>query len=97
MLKYGKCVIDVPIKPIPYLFITECLNPYYLFQLFSIGLWIYEEYLYYAYCIIFLSVLSTAVTLYDTVMNLRTIRKIAYYSCPINAVRGKGEDSLKAV
>jgi hypothetical protein len=31
LLKYGKCVIDVPIKPIPLLFVTECLNPYYLF------------------------------------------------------------------
>jgi hypothetical protein len=29
--KYGKCEINVPIKPIPILLVTEILNPFYLF------------------------------------------------------------------
>jgi hypothetical protein len=31
LLKYGNCSIDVPIKPIPVLLVTEVLNPFYVF------------------------------------------------------------------
>ena len=31
LIKYGKSVIDVPVKSIPLLLITEVLNPFYIF------------------------------------------------------------------
>lgn len=31
LLKYGPCTINVPIKPIPVLLVTEILNPFYIF------------------------------------------------------------------
>jgi cation-transporting ATPase 13A2 len=96
-MKYGKCVIDVPIKPIPVLLLTEILNPYYVFLFFTIALWFYEQYYFYVVCIIILSFLSSTVTLIDTVRNLRNIKRIAYFSCPINVMRSGDEFNLTKI
>ena len=95
LIKYGKSVIDVPIKSIPALIITEILNPFYLFQIFSICLWMYELYFYYAPCVIILSVMSIIMTLVDTIHNLKKIKRIAYISYPIIVKRPLENESDK--
>jgi cation-transporting ATPase 13A2 len=70
LLRYGRCTIHVPIQPIPILLVTEIMNPFYIFQIFSVIVWFIEDYDAYCYCIIFLSLLSTTVTLIETVSNL---------------------------
>lgn len=42
----------------------QVLNPFYIFQLFSVILWSSEEYYYYAAAIVFMSVISIATSLY---------------------------------
>ncbi|XP_022610615.1 probable cation-transporting ATPase 13A3 [Seriola dumerili] len=46
------------------LLIKEVLNPFYIFQLFSVILWSAEDYYYYATAIVFMSVISIATSLY---------------------------------
>ncbi|XP_071349000.1 polyamine-transporting ATPase 13A3-like isoform X2 [Trachinotus anak] len=46
------------------LLIKEVLNPFYVFQLFSVILWSAEDYYYYATAIVFMSVISIATSLY---------------------------------
>uniref|UniRef100_A0A8C7EYV6 Polyamine-transporting ATPase 13A3 n=1 Tax=Oncorhynchus kisutch TaxID=8019 RepID=A0A8C7EYV6_ONCKI len=46
------------------LLIKEVLNPFYIFQLFSVILWSADEYYYYAAAIVFMSVISIATSLY---------------------------------
>ncbi|KAK0138247.1 putative cation-transporting ATPase 13A3 [Merluccius polli] len=46
------------------LLIKEVLNPFYIFQLFSVILWSFEDYYYYATAIVFMSVISIATSLY---------------------------------
>ncbi|XP_057594861.1 probable cation-transporting ATPase 13A4 [Hippopotamus amphibius kiboko] len=61
----GPNTIDVEITPIWKLLIKEVLNPFYVFQLFSVCLWFSEDYKEYAVAIIIMSILSIALTVYD--------------------------------
>ncbi|XP_054441113.1 probable cation-transporting ATPase 13A4 [Pteronotus mesoamericanus] len=61
----GPNSIDVEITPIWKLLIKEVLNPFYVFQLFSVCLWFSEDYKEYAFAIIIMSVISIALTVYD--------------------------------
>ena len=61
---YGANNIDVPVKSYQVLFIEEILHPFYIFQILSIALWMYEKYFYYAgdpvyhYCMVTLSTIT---------------------------------------
>lgn len=48
----------------------QVLNPFYIFQLFSVILWSADEYYYYAVAIVLMSVISIATSLY-------TIKKVS--------------------
>nr|XP_013815067.1 PREDICTED: probable cation-transporting ATPase 13A4 isoform X1 [Apteryx mantelli mantelli] len=61
----GPNTIDVPVIPIWKLLIKEVLNPFYVFQLFSVCLWFAEDYMEYAIAIIIMSLLSISLTVYD--------------------------------
>ncbi|KAF4020877.1 hypothetical protein G4228_012716 [Cervus hanglu yarkandensis] len=61
----GPNTIDVEIAPIWKLLIKEVLNPFYVFQLFSVCLWFSEDYKEYAFAIIIMSIISVALTVYD--------------------------------
>ncbi|KAM6258230.1 putative cation-transporting ATPase 13A4 [Porphyrio hochstetteri] len=61
----GPNTIDVPVIPIWKLLIKEVLNPFYVFQLFSVCLWFAEDYMEYAVAIIIMSLLSIFLTVYD--------------------------------
>ena len=58
MVKYGPCNIEVPVKGIPELLMSEILNPFYLFQIFSMVLWFWDGYRLYAGCIMIISFTS---------------------------------------
>ncbi|CAH1276951.1 ATP13A3 [Branchiostoma lanceolatum] len=66
--RYGDNAITVKVKPYIKLLFYEVLNPFYVFQLFSVCLWMSDEYYYYAAAIIVMSLLSIGTQLY-------TIRK----------------------
>ena len=54
-IKFGECVVDVPEQSVFSLLVHEVLNPFYIFQLFSVALWTYDNYLMYASCILIVS------------------------------------------
>lgn len=63
---YGQNVIEVAVKSYWELFRSEIINPFYLFQIFSITLWCLDEYYYYSGCVFFLSGVSIFSSLYET-------------------------------
>uniref|UniRef100_A0A3Q0S6Q6 Polyamine-transporting ATPase 13A3 n=1 Tax=Amphilophus citrinellus TaxID=61819 RepID=A0A3Q0S6Q6_AMPCI len=67
-LFFGVNEIAVKVPSVFKLLIKEVLNPFYIFQLFSVILWSADEYYYYAVAIVLMSVISIATSLY-------TIRK----------------------
>ncbi|XP_035032417.1 polyamine-transporting ATPase 13A3 isoform X1 [Hippoglossus stenolepis] len=63
-LFFGVNEISVKVPSVFKLLIKEVLNPFYIFQLFSVILWSADEYYYYAAAIVFMSVISTATSVY---------------------------------
>ncbi|KAM3876404.1 polyamine-transporting ATPase 13A3 [Diretmus argenteus] len=63
-LFFGVNEIAVKVPSLFKLLIKEVLNPFYIFQLFSVILWSADEYYYYAVAIVFMSVISIATSLY---------------------------------
>ncbi|XP_056277594.1 polyamine-transporting ATPase 13A3-like isoform X3 [Pseudoliparis swirei] len=63
-LFFGVNEIAVRVPSLFKLLMKEVLNPFYIFQFFSVILWSAEDYYYYATAIVFMSVISIATSLY---------------------------------
>ncbi|XP_053315141.1 polyamine-transporting ATPase 13A3 isoform X2 [Spea bombifrons] len=63
-LFYGINDITVKVPSVMKLLVKEVLNPFYIFQLFSVILWSTDEYYYYASAIVLMSVISIISSLY---------------------------------
>lgn len=63
------------------------LNPFFLFQIFSITVWSLDGYEKYAMCILACSIYSVLEQLYETVKNTRNIREMVKYTCKIQVIR----------
>lgn len=74
-------------KSIPRLLVDEVLNPFYLFQVFSMILWFCDGYEKYAACILVVSLLGVFESLFETVHNIKNIRKMAKYECKVEVLR----------
>lgn len=79
---YGTNDMIIQIKSYWRLFTTEILNPFYLFQFFSITLWSFDDYFYYAGCIFFLSAISITFSLYETRRQSLTLREMVESAKP---------------
>ena len=84
---YGQCQLEVPKPSIMNLMIEEILNPFYLFQVFSVILWFWDEYTNYAICIMVISFWGIAESLYETISNNNMVRKLATYHCDVEVLR----------
>lgn len=63
---YGNNEIIVPVQSILVLFLLEFLNPFYIFQVFTICVWFADGYYYYTGAIILMSVFSITSTIIQT-------------------------------
>ncbi|XP_025872258.2 probable cation-transporting ATPase 13A5 [Vulpes vulpes] len=61
----GPNAIEVGIQPIWKLLIKQVLNPFYVFQAFTLTLWLSQGYIEYSVAIIILSVISIVLSVYD--------------------------------
>jgi cation-transporting P-type ATPase 13A2 len=57
-------------------------------------LWFADGYQLYAGCILIISVLSAVTSLVETRSNLKSIQKMAYYSCEVNVMKKSDEKNL---
>ena len=91
---YGSNQIDINPKSIPKLLVQEILHPFYFFQLFSVTVWIIDDYLYYSLCIIFLSVMSIFWSLYMTYSQQRKVIKMTKGDFVISVLRNGREENI---
>uniref|UniRef100_A0A8P0TQD6 Cation-transporting ATPase n=1 Tax=Canis lupus familiaris TaxID=9615 RepID=A0A8P0TQD6_CANLF len=61
----GPNAIEVGIQPIWKLLVKQVLNPFYVFQAFTLTLWLSQGYIEYSVAIIILSVISIVLSVYD--------------------------------
>lgn len=88
---YGLNQIVVQLKPILHLLFFEILNPFYVFQIFSVILWYTDEYTYYATCIILMSTISIASEIYQIRTNQRQLRDTVHSTDNVNVFRSDQE------
>ncbi|XP_015243077.1 PREDICTED: probable cation-transporting ATPase 13A2 [Cyprinodon variegatus] len=89
---FGDNIIDVPLKSYMRLLIEEILNPFYVFQVLSLVLWMNDDYYYYAGCIFFISVFSIIFSLYEARKQRKTIRDMANSVTEVKIRRESGEE-----
>ena len=70
--------------------IKEVLSPFYIFQIASVILWMWDGYQSYACCIILISTGSVLISLFDALKNNKEIRQMALYSCPVDLMSYDG-------
>ncbi|CAH1772705.1 unnamed protein product [Owenia fusiformis] len=90
-VSYGFNSIRVHVKPILVLLITEILNPFYVFQLFSVILWYFDEYYYYASAIIVMSAISITATIYQTRTMQRALKETIHSEEIVGVCQGKND------
>ncbi|XP_037925344.1 probable cation-transporting ATPase 13A3 isoform X2 [Hermetia illucens] len=73
-LVYGPNEITIPFKNIPTLLFLEVLNPYYVFQVFSVILWMCYSYYYYAVVIVIMSIFGITMSIIQTRKNQNALR-----------------------
>eukprot|EP00076_Gallus_gallus_P028647 XP_015152391.1 cation-transporting ATPase 13A2 isoform X2 [Gallus gallus] len=91
---YGPNLIEVPVKSYAKLLVEEVLNPFYIFQVLSIVLWVCDAYYYYAACIFLISTISLGLSLYETRKQSTTLRNMARMSISIRVHRADGEEAM---
>lgn len=86
---YGPNSVRVELTPLGTLFIREVLSPFYIFQLFSMTLWCFENYYYYSLCIFIISATSIAYSLYSIRRNEQALRDMISNSLPVRVYRDR--------
>ncbi|XP_052821050.1 polyamine-transporting ATPase 13A3-like isoform X2 [Mya arenaria] len=85
---YSSNAIDVHVSPVISLLFKEALTPFYVFQVFSVCVWYFDEYYYYATCIIFISIISLTTSIYQTRKIERALRNTIQTSTVVTVCRG---------
>lgn len=68
---YGNNEISIPVQSILTLLVLEALNPFYIFQIFTLGVWLAEYYYYYTIAIVIMSVCGIS----SSIIQTRKVRK----------------------
>jgi len=83
----GCNLVKVPVKPHLVLLVEEVLNPFYVFQVWSVTIWMLDDYFYYAMCVACISVSSALISLISTRRNLEQISDMAYHQADVRVLR----------
>ena len=75
---YGPNDIKVPFHSVGTLLVKEVLNPFYVFQITSVILWLADEYYYYAVAIIVMSLGGITSAVYQT-RKVRSLSILYFY------------------
>jgi cation-transporting P-type ATPase 13A2 len=89
---YGKCNIEIPDKGIFALLIGSILTPFYIFQTFSILLWMNDDYELYASLILLTSLVSITLELIDMRRNLKNLKEMVDYELNVTVKRINFQD-----
>lgn len=73
---YGYNEILVPVQGYEVLFVLEILNPFYVFQVFSLIVWFNEGYFYYALAVMFMSACGIITSIRQT----RVVSSLNFHS-----------------
>uniref|UniRef100_A0A8C1KZX2 ATPase 13A3 n=1 Tax=Cyprinus carpio TaxID=7962 RepID=A0A8C1KZX2_CYPCA len=91
---FGLNEIDVKVPSLFKLLIKEVLNPFYIFQLFSVILWCTDAYYYYAMAIVIMSVISIGTSLYTIKKQYVMLHDMVAAHSTVRVTVCRGENAL---
>ncbi|KAK2711282.1 polyamine-transporting ATPase 13A2-like [Artemia franciscana] len=74
---HGRNLIDVSVRSYVSFSISELINPFYLFEVFSVAVWLVDEYTYYAVCILVVLIISLVTSVYERRMQNVRLQEMA--------------------
>ncbi|XP_055481195.1 probable cation-transporting ATPase 13A5 [Psammomys obesus] len=95
----GPNAIEVEIQPMWKLLIKQVLNPFYVFQAFTLTLWLSQGYIEYSVAIIILTVISIVLSVYDLRQQSVKLHKLVEEHNKVQVtitVKGKGLQELES-
>ncbi|XP_073088005.1 probable cation-transporting ATPase 13A5 isoform X2 [Manis javanica] len=95
----GPNAIEVEILPIWKLLVKQVLNPFYVFQAFTLTLWLSQGYIEYSVAIIILSVISIILSVYDLRQQSVKLHSLVEEHNKVQVtviVKGKGSQVLES-
>jgi cation-transporting ATPase 13A3/4/5 len=88
--RYGTNEMAIPVKSIAALVADEMWHPFYVFQYFSVVIWVAgDQYYVYAVCIMLITWFSIVTSAVETHQNMRRLAELAHYTCLVSG-RGSG-------
>ncbi|KAK2962385.1 ion-transporting P-type ATPase [Blattamonas nauphoetae] len=84
---FGKNSIEVPVKPWYRILLEESLNPFFIFQVFSVIVWMFNDYIPYAISILVTSIFSVFTNFMETRSNLKNIHEMSKMNIRVDADR----------
>ena len=74
---YGPNRLDLPSKSVADILITQLLSPFFIFQYFSVILWIYEDYVAFSIIILAITLFAIYTNTSEEMHNLKRLRDMA--------------------
>ncbi|OAE34103.1 hypothetical protein AXG93_2891s1270 [Marchantia polymorpha subsp. ruderalis] len=81
LLVYGPNVLTVEVSNFGRLLMTEVFKPFFVFQVISVSVWMYQDYRIYASVILGMTVVSVLYNVFETRRNLKAVQKLAASEC----------------
>ena len=94
---YGSNSISAPVPSCLALLVEEVLNPFYIFQLCSIILWSFDDYVFYAVCIFTISLISAIISLVEMRQQAEMLHGLVAEGVGggVNVIRGGSENHVE--
>ncbi|PSN35079.1 putative cation-transporting ATPase 13A3 [Blattella germanica] len=86
---YGLNEIPVEVQSLMTLLFLEIINPFYIFQVFSLCVWLSDHYYYYPIAIVLMSALGISTTIIQTRKNQKKLRDTVHSSDSVTVWRGE--------
>mmetsp|Transcript_38744 Transcript_38744/g.153025 ORF Transcript_38744/g.153025 Transcript_38744/m.153025 type:complete len:669 (-) Transcript_38744:3443-5449(-) len=96
LVLYGENVLTVRVPSRSKLFVNELLHPFFLFQIWAVVLWLFENYYYYALCILFTSLYSAFVEASDVHENWLRLSRLALEKERVTVIRNSREAQISS-
>ncbi|XP_013193380.1 polyamine-transporting ATPase 13A3 isoform X2 [Amyelois transitella] len=90
---YGLNEIKVPVQSILTLILLEVFNPFYVFQLFTIAVWLAEPYYYYCIAVVLMSTFGVATSVIQTKKNQHSLKATVEAHDTVELWDGRAADS----
>ncbi|KAG9049932.1 hypothetical protein FS837_008518 [Tulasnella sp. UAMH 9824] len=86
---FGKNEFDIPIPSFTVLFAEHATAPFFVFQIFCVGLWVLDEYWYYSLFTLFMLIVFECTVVWQRLRTLQEFRTMSIAPYPIQCLRDK--------